>query len=266
LKITHPSLDLAMSRFTDSDTGMAKRKASISSEPDTIEILRSKLAKAEGKKAAKKPRSSKPKKSLGTKQLEVLDNGKSDEENIDPAGAKRTVLVRWVSHHSLPFLYDKLILLDKHCSWSDKTLYYLTDSLLSLIEDSETWRQAFGFIKASSDINTGQGKKTHEHYVDLTAKLFHDVESPDEWRDVAIKELAIVVKTVSPSMYLYFYSGFTSYIIFCSMKKAFRKHRETLKETGHGLIANGDEASIHPGSEIANAWGMFLFINVFIYS
>jgi hypothetical protein len=38
-------------------------------------------------------------------------------------------------------------------------------------------------------MNTGQGKKTHEHYMDLAAKLFHDVESPDEWRDVAIKEL-----------------------------------------------------------------------------
>lgn len=43
-------------------------------------------------------------------------------------------------------------------------------------------------------MNTGQGKKTHKHYVDLAAKLFHNVESPDEWRDVAIKELAIVVK------------------------------------------------------------------------
>lgn len=43
-------------------------------------------------------------------------------------------------------------------------------------------------------MNTGQGKKTHEHYLDLAAKLFHDVESPDEWRDVAIKELGTVVK------------------------------------------------------------------------
>jgi hypothetical protein len=50
---------------------MAKRKASaasISSDPETIDILRAKLAKAEAKKAAKKPRTRKvnAKKSVDT--------------------------------------------------------------------------------------------------------------------------------------------------------------------------------------------------------
>ena len=40
-----------------------------------------------------------------------------------------------------------------------------------------------------------------------------------------------------------------------SLKQAFKKHRATLKETGHGLIVNGQEDSITPGSGIANVWG-----------
>ncbi|KAF8234218.1 hypothetical protein L208DRAFT_1394379 [Tricholoma matsutake] len=100
---------------------MAKRKASLtslSSDPETIEVLRSKLAKAEGKKAAKKPKTrvTKPKSLSGKRTKQVADDGKSNEENIDPSGGKWTILV----------------------NWSDKSLYYLTDRLLSLIEDSET--------------------------------------------------------------------------------------------------------------------------------
>ena len=40
-----------------------------------------------------------------------------------------------------------------------------------------------------------------------------------------------------------------------SLKQAFKKHRAMLKEAGHGLIANGQEDFITPGSEIANVWG-----------
>jgi hypothetical protein len=43
-----------------------------------------------------------------------------------------------------------------------------------------------------------------------------------------------------------------------SLKKAFRKHRSTLKETGHGLVANDREDDIKPNSEIANVWGVYV--------
>jgi hypothetical protein len=79
-------------------------------------------------------------------------------------------------------------------SWSDPSLFHLTDTLLTMIEDSETFRQAFGFVKTSNDANNSQGKKNHEHYSDLAAKLFHDPNSPKEWRSTDIKELGNVVK------------------------------------------------------------------------
>jgi hypothetical protein len=86
------------------------------------------------------------------------------------------------------------LLLELLRSWSDPTLYFMTDNLLTKVEESETWRQAFGFVKTSSKANSGQGKKNQEHYIDLATKLFHDTNSPKEWLDVDIRELGTVVK------------------------------------------------------------------------
>ena len=75
---------------------MSKRKAraaSPSSEPETIEVLRAKLAKAEGKKSSKKARTCKTN-SNGVKN--PASNGDGDEENVDPAGNKRVILVKCV--------------------------------------------------------------------------------------------------------------------------------------------------------------------------
>ena len=79
-------------------------------------------------------------------------------------------------------------------SWSDESLHFLTDRLLTLIEDSETWRQAFGFIKTGSEANVSQGKKVHEHCLEVAARLFREVDSPKEWQDVDLKDLGTVVK------------------------------------------------------------------------
>ena len=59
----------------------------------------------------------------------------------------------------------------------------MTDNLLTKVEESEMWRQAFSFIKTSSKANSGQGKKNQEHYIDLATKLFCDTDSPKEWLD-----------------------------------------------------------------------------------
>ncbi|KAF8241062.1 hypothetical protein L208DRAFT_1383476, partial [Tricholoma matsutake] len=124
---------------------MAKRKVSLtslSSDPETIEVLCSKLAKAEGKKAAKKPKTrvTKPKSLSGKRTKWVADNGKSDEENIDPSGGKQTILVNWL----------------------DKSLYYLMDHLLSLIEDSKT---------CCSEIQNGSPKDTHGRLLVLNTSI-----------------------------------------------------------------------------------------------
>ena len=91
---------------------MAKRKAgltSLSSDPETIEVLRSKLAKAEGKKATKRSKShvTKPKSVGGKRTKQVANDGRSDEEeNIDPSGGKQMILVKCIYRCSLPFLLD----------------------------------------------------------------------------------------------------------------------------------------------------------------
>ena len=81
---------------------MAKCKVSLislSSDPETIEVLCSKLAKAEGKKAAKKSKThvTKPKSVSGKRTNQVADNSRSDEEeNIGSSGGKQMILVKWV--------------------------------------------------------------------------------------------------------------------------------------------------------------------------
>ena len=137
----------------------------------------------------------------------------------------------------------------------------MTDSLLMKIEESETWHQAFGFVRTTSKVNTGQGKKVHEHYLDLAMKLFHNIDSPKEWMEFDIKDLGNVVKNQIAKQYIFisiYHYILTNYSTFHSLKKAFWKHHMTLKETGHGLIVHNQEAAITPDSEIANAWGTLL--------
>ena len=91
---------------------MAKCKVSItslSSDPETIEVLHSKLAKAEGKKAAKKSKThvTKPKSVGGKRTKQVADDSRSDEEeNIDTSGGKWMILVKCVYQCLLPFPLD----------------------------------------------------------------------------------------------------------------------------------------------------------------
>jgi hypothetical protein len=80
------------SRTLPQDNLMTKRRlsaTSISSELDTVESLRAKLAKAEAKKAAKKPKSQ-PRKSCSKVQH---GDASEDEENQVPGG-KHIVLVK----------------------------------------------------------------------------------------------------------------------------------------------------------------------------
>lgn len=44
------------------------------------------------------------------------------------------------------------------------------------------------------------------------------------------------------------------------IKTGYNKKRGELSETGQGLIDNGLEAEITPGSELANVWGMFMCV------
>ncbi|KAF8227718.1 hypothetical protein L208DRAFT_1404944 [Tricholoma matsutake] len=157
---------------------MAKRKASLtslSSDPETIEVLHSKLAKAEGKKAsalkkaAKKPKTcvTKPKSLSGKRTKQVADDGKSDEENIDPSGGKQTILV----------------------NWSDKSLYYLTDHLFLLIEDSETW---------SCRSSQGSPKDMHRRSLVLNTSIHGEpsIAVPHESLEECMAQRQVIIREV----------------------------------------------------------------------
>ena len=83
-----------------------------SSDPETIAVLHSKLAKAEWKKAAKKSKThvTNPKSVGGKRTKQVADDSRSDEEeNIDTSGGKWMILVKCVYQCLLPFPLDNYL-------------------------------------------------------------------------------------------------------------------------------------------------------------
>jgi hypothetical protein len=45
-----------------------------------------------------------------------------------------------------------------------------------------------------------------------------------------------------------------------NIKKAYMKHRNTISETGQGLLDDGLESTFIQGSDIKNAWGMSIHV------
>ena len=197
---------------------MGKRTKSTASEIDTLDILRTKLAAAEAKESAKRQKkqarksSGKDRAKANSKAKDAavneLESGEDSENrdlaDDDVASGRRTILVKYAvlssglccSSWQPTYLFN---------SWSDPSLFHLTDTLLTKIEDSETFRQAFGFIR-SGNANASQGKKAYEHYANLAAQVFHNHDSPNEWRGTDIKELRTVVKN-RITKYVSLYSG-----------------------------------------------------------
>ena len=189
---------------------------SAASEIDTLDILRTKLAAAEAKESAKRQKKQARKSSgkdcakANSKAVNELGSGEDLENrdlalaDDDVASGRRTILVKYTvlssglccSSWQPTYLFN---------SWSDPSQFHLTDTLLTKMEDSETFHQAFGFVR-SGNANASQGKKAYEHYASLAAKVFRDHDSPNEWRGTDIKELRTVVKN-RVTKYISLYSG-----------------------------------------------------------
>jgi hypothetical protein len=76
--------------------------------------------------------------------------------------------------------------------WSKPENHHLTDSLLTLIEDSNTYRKAFGFALLSSKVPS-TGDRPIDLCRQLAAALFLDRED-SQWKDADINDLADTVK------------------------------------------------------------------------
>ena len=72
----------------------------------------------------------------------------------------------------------------------------MTDALLTLIEDSITWRGAFGFDTgaAPNPTPTGKGKSLIQHCTDIAVAFFITGDLNSKWTLKDIKMLKFVIK------------------------------------------------------------------------
>ncbi|KAG2353844.1 hypothetical protein BDR07DRAFT_1382768 [Suillus spraguei] len=77
--------------------------------------------------------------------------------------------------------------------WSKSENHHLTDLLLTLIEESNTYRKAFGFALLGSGKVASTGDQPTNLYRQSATALFLDHED-SPWKDVDLSDLAETVK------------------------------------------------------------------------
>ncbi|THV02629.1 hypothetical protein K435DRAFT_792411 [Dendrothele bispora CBS 962.96] len=185
---------------------------------DSVEFLSLKVKLAEAKeRETKTNRKKSTKKKKKTSETSKTKNNKN--KNIS-GGGSRTTIIRW----------------------SDKANHHMTDSLLGFIEDSASYRQTYGFDRGTfpPSINNSGGKRQSDFDRELATKLFLDIDvaKTDKYKnEFMIDALGTCVRNR-----------------ITLLKKVYVEHRNTMSQTGHGIVINGQEETIVAGSEIANAW------------
>ncbi|KIK91256.1 hypothetical protein PAXRUDRAFT_149907, partial [Paxillus rubicundulus Ve08.2h10] len=146
---------------------------------------------------------------------------KSNKENLDHAPAKKARVMMY---------------------WTKATNHHITDTLLTLIEDSATWKGMFGFDKGvkKDPTPTGKEKRIIQHCANIAKVLFSTGEKNSKWTKDDLAHLRGMVK---------------NRVIQYSLKATYSKYHNKLSEMGHGLIVRGCEDELHAGSDIANVYG-----------
>ncbi|KAJ7791389.1 hypothetical protein B0H14DRAFT_3160877, partial [Mycena olivaceomarginata] len=130
--------------------------------------------------------------------------------------------------------------------WTKKEQHPLTDELLTLIDGKSLYRQAFGFDKGQSEPVTTGRKTLVDLHLELASKFFGVSVSDDDADNSPLEgkytkeDLPELVKVVKNRI--------------ANLKSNYHTHRQALGSTGHGLVMDGKEKKIMPGTEIANAW------------
>ncbi|KAJ7575161.1 hypothetical protein C8J56DRAFT_901614 [Mycena floridula] len=143
-------------------------------------------------------------------EVELLENDEEQDKT-------RSVLVDWSKEENRPMM----------------------EHLLTVIEDSAAFRQAFGFECADNGPgNASSGRKMVSQYESLAKAVFHHALLPSAaWADVDIKSLGVSCKNHIRTL-----------------KTLYTQKKATMKETGHGLVTTGHADELIAGSEISNAW------------
>ncbi|KAF8836553.1 hypothetical protein BDN67DRAFT_983860 [Paxillus ammoniavirescens] len=132
--------------------------------------------------------------------------------------------------------------------WTKATNHHITDTLLTLIENSATWKGTFGFDKGvkKDPTPTGKGKCIIQHCADIVKVLFSTGEKNFKWTKDDLVHLRGMVKNRVMSQV------FPSFLSI--LKATYSKYCNKLGETGHGLVVGGHEDELHAGSDIANVY------------
>ncbi|KAF9230751.1 hypothetical protein BU15DRAFT_83237 [Melanogaster broomeanus] len=125
--------------------------------------------------------------------------------------------------------------------WAKPENFHLTDTLLTLIEESVTWKGALGFDKGAVNdpTPTGKGKSFIQHWEDIAEAFFLDCNA-DANINFTKGDLPLL-KTVIKNQ-------------INSLKSTFAEYHNKLGETGHGLVTSGRSDELYEGSEAANVY------------
>ncbi|KAF9236935.1 hypothetical protein BU15DRAFT_76423 [Melanogaster broomeanus] len=130
---------------------------------------------------------------------------KSNKENMDPPVKKAHITVHWTKPEN----------------------HHIMDTLLTLVEDSVVWKGAFGFDKGveKDPTPTEKGRSIIEHCADIAKILFAPGEKDLHFTCDDLPHLRGVVKNR----------------VMSSLKGPYTEYRNSLGETGHGLVVSGRE-------------------------
>ncbi|KAG9311869.1 hypothetical protein JVU11DRAFT_8123 [Chiua virens] len=125
--------------------------------------------------------------------------------------------------------------------WGKEEYFHKTDTLLTLIEESATWRTAFGFDLGglNNTTPTGKGKSLIQHCADIAITFFIDGEKGPEWKNEDIKLLRSLIKNCVNLL-----------------KSTYHAFKAKLGETRHGLVVSGSADELREDSEVANVWAI----------
>ncbi|KIJ54765.1 hypothetical protein M422DRAFT_42001 [Sphaerobolus stellatus SS14] len=120
--------------------------------------------------------------------------------------------------------------------WAKAENFYLTDELLSQIEDNESYKQAFGWAKGTTvSVPTG-GKKAIKHCKTLAKVVLIDDRSK-QWSNHDEETLAEVVRNRINVL-----------------KSTYKRYWDDFGQTGQGLVTENRMEEVGQGTKIGNLW------------
>ncbi|KAJ7911696.1 hypothetical protein B0H13DRAFT_2328078 [Mycena leptocephala] len=120
--------------------------------------------------------------------------------------------------------------------WAKTEFFYLTDELVSIIKESNLYRQSFGFTKITpGPVPTG-GKTQPDLQAEIAESMF--ITPPDA---TYTKDDLVVLTTAVGNR-------------ITALKKGYRDSWTLLGATGQGLVADNREGEIESGSDLQNIW------------